>query len=74
MDFISVQEAAKNWGISERRIQKVCEENRIEGVIKFNATSELFVVLLSDESEFSFVSVLLQDLYFLQWVLFRQFL
>ena len=36
MDFISVQEAAKNWGISERRIQKLCEENRIEGAIKFS--------------------------------------
>ena len=33
MDFISVQDAAKNWGISERRIQKLCEENRIEGAV-----------------------------------------
>ncbi|MDT2753219.1 DNA-binding protein [Enterococcus thailandicus] len=23
------------WGISERRIQKLCEENRIEGIEKF---------------------------------------
>ena len=36
MDFISVQDAAKNWGISERRIQKLCEENRIEGAVKFS--------------------------------------
>jgi hypothetical protein len=28
MDFISVQEAALKWGISERRIQKLCEEER----------------------------------------------
>lgn len=36
MDYISVQEAAKEWGISERRIQKLCEENRILGVIRFS--------------------------------------
>lgn len=35
MDYISVQEAAKKWGISERRIQKLCEEKRIPGVIRF---------------------------------------
>ncbi|MCI9025998.1 MAG: helix-turn-helix domain-containing protein [Dorea sp.] len=34
-DFISVKEAAKKWGISERRVQKLCEGNRIEGVIRF---------------------------------------
>ncbi|TEB09368.1 hypothetical protein Pmgp_03189 [Pelotomaculum propionicicum] len=26
MDYISVQEAAKKWDISERRIQKLCEK------------------------------------------------
>ena len=25
-DYISVQQAAEKWGISERRIQKLCEE------------------------------------------------
>lgn len=29
-------EAAENWGISERRVQKLCEENRIPGVTKFS--------------------------------------
>ncbi len=32
MDYIPVSEAAKKWGISERRVQKLCEENRIPGV------------------------------------------
>lgn len=32
MDYISAPEAAKKWGISERRVQKLCEENRIPGV------------------------------------------
>ena len=33
LEFISVPEAAKKWGISERRVQKLCEENRIPGVV-----------------------------------------
>ena len=32
MEYISVSEAAKKWGISERRVQKLCEENRVPGV------------------------------------------
>ena len=27
-EYISAPEAAKKWGISERRVQKLCEENR----------------------------------------------
>lgn len=36
MDYITVAEAAEKWGISERRIQKLCEENRIDGAMKFS--------------------------------------
>lgn len=35
-DYITVQEAAKKWAISERRIQKLCEENRIPGVVRLS--------------------------------------
>lgn len=35
-EYISVKEAAEKWGISERRIQRLCSEDRIEGVIRFN--------------------------------------
>lgn len=35
MAFISVKAASKKWGISEWLIQKLCEENRIEGIEKF---------------------------------------
>ena len=35
MDFISVADAAIKWGLSERRVQKLCKENRIEGAIFF---------------------------------------
>ena len=36
LEYISASEAAKKWGISERRVQKLCEDNRIEGVTKFS--------------------------------------
>jgi len=35
MDIMSVKEAAEQWDISERRVQKLCEENRISGVVRF---------------------------------------
>lgn len=35
MGYISVKAASEKWGISERRIQKLCEENRINGTEKF---------------------------------------
>jgi hypothetical protein len=35
LDYISVQQAANQWGISKRRIQKLCEENRIAGAVHF---------------------------------------
>ena len=36
LEYISAPEAAKKWGISERRVQKLCEEKRIPGVAKFS--------------------------------------
>ena len=36
LEYISAPEAAKKGGISERRVQKLCEENRIPGVAKFS--------------------------------------
>jgi hypothetical protein len=36
VDCISTKEASEKWGISERRIQKLCEENRIPGVVRFS--------------------------------------
>ena len=35
MEYITVQEAAKKWKISERLVQKYCAEGRIDGVCKF---------------------------------------
>ena len=36
LEYISAPEAAKKWGVSERRVQKRCEENRIPGAFKFS--------------------------------------
>lgn len=34
MDFITASQAAQKWGISQRRVQILCAEGRIEGVFK----------------------------------------
>ena len=36
MEYISCAEAATKWGISERRVQKLCEDNRIPSAVKFS--------------------------------------
>ena len=35
MEYITVQEAAKKWRISDRLVQKYCAEGRIDGICKF---------------------------------------
>lgn len=35
MSYMTIKDASKLWRISERRISKLCNENRIEGAIKF---------------------------------------
>lgn len=36
MEYMSCAEAAAKWGISERRVQKLCESDRIPGAVKFS--------------------------------------
>ena len=33
--YISVREAAERWNITERQVQKLCAEGRIDGVTRF---------------------------------------
>ena len=35
MEYITIQDAAERWGISERRIQVLCSEGRLKGAVKF---------------------------------------
>lgn len=34
MEYIGVQQAAKQWGLSDRRVRLLCEQGKIEGVIR----------------------------------------
>ena len=34
MGYVTANQAAKKWNISQRRVQILCAENRIEGVFK----------------------------------------
>ena len=58
MDFnyISTKEAAKLLGVTERYVQILCKEGKIEGAIKFNDQGVWFVpqnaiLTLSDKSK-----------------------
>lgn len=35
MEYMTIQEVAKKWCISERRIQTLCVDGRLKGAIKF---------------------------------------
>ena len=35
MEYMTTKEAAELWGLSVRRVQVLCEENRVEGAVKF---------------------------------------
>lgn len=34
MEYMSTREASEKWGISVRRVQTVCEQNKIAGVTR----------------------------------------
>lgn len=34
MDYITAKEAAEKWGISQRRVQVLCEQERIKGAVR----------------------------------------
>ncbi len=38
MEDMTAKEAALKWGISERRVQVLCEQGRIEGVQRLGKT------------------------------------
>ncbi|MDD2294443.1 MAG: helix-turn-helix domain-containing protein [Eubacteriales bacterium] len=35
MEFMSVKDAALLWNVSKRRVQKFCEDGRIDGIRRF---------------------------------------
>ena len=38
MEYLSIRQTAEKWGISRRRIQVLCAEDRIPGVIRIDYT------------------------------------
>ncbi len=56
-EYIFAPEAAKKWGISERRVQKLCEENRIPGIATcdqpeiFTQDFSKYIVFVNDTPE-----------------------
>ena len=35
MDYMTIREAAEKWGLSERRIQEICRQGKVPGVMRF---------------------------------------
>ncbi|WP_324824353.1 helix-turn-helix domain-containing protein [Sinanaerobacter sp. ZZT-01] len=36
MDYMTVREAAEKWSITERWVQKLCEDNRVKDAVRFS--------------------------------------
>ena len=34
MEYLSISQTAEKWGLSKRRVQVLCSENRIAGVMR----------------------------------------
>lgn len=34
-EYITIEQVAAKWGLSKRRVQKLCSEGRVEGAKKF---------------------------------------
>ena len=34
MEYITVKQAAEQWGLSDRRVRLLCEQNKIPGVVR----------------------------------------
>lgn len=41
MEYISVQQAAEQWGLSDRRVRLLCQQGRIEGVIQVGRSYQI---------------------------------
>lgn len=35
MEYMTIKEATVKWGLSERRVQEICEQKKVPGVTKF---------------------------------------
>ena len=51
MEYITIQDAAERWGISERRIQVLCSEGRLKGAVKFGRQCQSPAILINPTIE-----------------------
>ena len=51
MDYMTVSEAAEKWGISVRRVQVLCSENRIPNLTKFGKSYAIPADAVKPEDE-----------------------
>ena len=35
MEYMTIKEATVKWGLSERRVQEICEQEKVPGITKF---------------------------------------
>lgn len=35
MEFMTIKEAAEKWGLSVRRVQDICREEKVPGTVRF---------------------------------------
>lgn len=38
MEYLSIRQTAEKWGISKRRVQRLCAEGRILGAVKIDSS------------------------------------
>lgn len=38
MEYLSIRQTAEKWGITKRRVQILCSQERIEGAIKVDSS------------------------------------
>lgn len=38
MEYLSIRQVAEKWGLSKRRVQVLCAEDRIPGAIRIDST------------------------------------
>jgi len=38
MDYVTAKEASEKWGVTVRRVQVLCAQNKIQGAIRFGSS------------------------------------
>ena len=55
MEYLSISQTAEKWGLSKRRVQVLCSENRIPGVMRVAVIGQFQQMLRSQRMQESVV-------------------